>query len=428
MQAGGRRIQQQVHGEGGLVLLLSAAEDAGVVQHRGPPDPHGVQTAAAGHPRMGLLVHEDAVADLLGQPQHDAAVQLPVLGVVGAVPVGLQLRLFGQMLCFRGGGLFGAGDTGGEPEMAPQMIAGAKFLLGLAQPFRRVEGAPETALDVGAVFGGVLPEGDVGQPLVHRQPAAACGIHRAGVLDHDAVGLDHLGGERFGGKRSQKPFEMQVERGFFVHGAVKQLRVGKEGQQGRFQRSRFRRRLRGQRGGKVGFVRGHHRRAAALHGAPAVCLHGVDELVFGHPLLPGELVLDAEKVVRMGAAQLGQHRAAGQLQCIGCAFEVEPGQVVEFGLPDVAIPKPEQAPDEIVAVIFVHQAHDAVHVEIDRAVGVVCKEQRLKPIGTGCRPDLIGCAPLFGGVALRFHQRNSFAAVSCAGMRAAMTSRISPCS
>ena len=24
----------------------------------------------------------------------------------------------------------------------------------------------------------------------------------------------------------------------------------------------------------------------ALHGAPAVCLHGVDELVFGHPLLP----------------------------------------------------------------------------------------------------------------------------------------------
>ena len=56
----------------------------------------------------------------------------------------------------------------------------------------------------------------------------------------------------------------------------------------------------------------------------------------------------------MGAAQLGQHRAAGQLQRIGCAFEVEPGQVVEFGLPDVAIPKPEQAPDEIVAVIFVH--------------------------------------------------------------------------
>ncbi len=80
------------------------------------------------------------------------------------------------------------------------MIAGAKLLLGLAQPFRRVEGAPETALDVGAVLGGVLPEGDVGQPLVHRQPAAARGIHRAGVLDHDAVGLDHLGGERFGGE------------------------------------------------------------------------------------------------------------------------------------------------------------------------------------------------------------------------------------
>ena len=172
MQAGSRRIQQQVYGEGGLVLLLSATEDAGVVQHRGPPDPHGVQTAAAGHPRMGLLMHEDAVADLLGQPQHDAAVQFPVLGVVGAVPVGLQLRLFGQMLCLRGGGLLRAWHTGTEPQMAPQMVAHTKLLLSLAQPFRRVEGAAEAAFDVGSVLRGILLQGDVGPALVDRQPAA----------------------------------------------------------------------------------------------------------------------------------------------------------------------------------------------------------------------------------------------------------------
>ena len=157
-------------------------------------------------------------------------------------------------------------------------------------------------------------------------------------------------------------------------------------------------------------------------------LHGVDELVFRHPLLPGELVLDAEKIVGVGAAQLGQHRAAGQLQRVGRAFEVEPRQVVQLALADVAVPAVEQAADEVVAVIFVHQPHDAVHIEIDGAVGVVREEQRLKSIGSGCRPDLIGCAPLFGGIALGFHQPKSFSAVSCAGMRAAMTSRMSPCS
>ena len=95
VQPGGRGVQQQVHGKGGLVLLLRAAEHPAVVQQRGPPDPHGVQMAAAGNAGVGLLVYEDAVADLFGEAQDHAAVELPVFGVVGPVAVGLQLGLLG---------------------------------------------------------------------------------------------------------------------------------------------------------------------------------------------------------------------------------------------------------------------------------------------------------------------------------------------
>ena len=56
------------------------------------------------------------------------------------------------------------------------MHPGAQLLFGLAQPLRRVEGAAEAALDVGAVLRGVLLQGDVGPALVHRQ-STAYGIH-----------------------------------------------------------------------------------------------------------------------------------------------------------------------------------------------------------------------------------------------------------
>ena len=117
-------------------------------------------------------MHQNAVADLFGEPEHDAAVQFPVLGVVGAVAVSLKFGLLGQMLRLRGGGLLRAWHTGAEPQMASQMVAHAKLLLSLAQPFRRVEGAAEAAFDVGSVLRGILLQGDVGPALVHRQPAA----------------------------------------------------------------------------------------------------------------------------------------------------------------------------------------------------------------------------------------------------------------
>ena len=156
VEPGSRPVQQQIHGKGRLIFFLGAAEHPAVVEHRHTPDPRGIQMAAAGNAGVGLLVDEDAVADLFGQAQHDAAVQLPVFGVVFPVSLCLQLRLLCQMLRLRGGSLLRAGRTGGEPEMAAQMIAGAKLLLRIAQAFRRVEGMPEAAFDVGTILGGVL--------------------------------------------------------------------------------------------------------------------------------------------------------------------------------------------------------------------------------------------------------------------------------
>ena len=123
-------------------------------------------------------MHKDAVADLFGEPQHDAAVQFPIFGVISAVAVSLKFSLLSQMLCFRGGSLLRAWHTGTEPQMAPQMVAHAKHLLSLAQPFRRVERAAEAAFDVGSVLRGILLQGDVGPALVHRQ-SAAHSIHGA---------------------------------------------------------------------------------------------------------------------------------------------------------------------------------------------------------------------------------------------------------
>ena len=108
------------------------------------------------------------------------------------------------------------------------MVPGAQLLLGLAQPLGRVEAAAKAALDVSAVLGGVLLQGDVGQPLIHRRPAAAC-VHAAGVLHRHAVGLDHLGGQGTGGKAGQHALQVQVEARLLPNLAVKQCKFGIEG-------------------------------------------------------------------------------------------------------------------------------------------------------------------------------------------------------
>ena len=65
--------------------------------------------------------------------------KLEIFRIVRPVPLSLKLGLFGQVLCLGGRGLLRAGDAGGKPEVTAQMLPGAKFLLGLPQPFGRVE-------------------------------------------------------------------------------------------------------------------------------------------------------------------------------------------------------------------------------------------------------------------------------------------------
>ena len=287
------------------------------------------------------------------------------------------------------------------------MLPGAKLLLGLPQPFGRVERPAKAAFDVGAVFLGALAQGDMGQPLVGVD-AAAGGVHRAGMLHRDPVGLYHLGGHGAGHEGRQQAVQMEMQPGLLMHGAVEQLEFGVDGQQRGFQLVRLWGRLGTEGGVESLFVGGHDRRRAPLHGPPARGLHGVDQLVLRHPLLPRELVLDAEKVVRMGAAEGRKHRAAGQLQRVDRALEVEPGQIVQHGLPDVALPCVKEAAHQLVAVVFVDQPHDAVHVKINGAVGVPGEEQRLEAVSSCRCPHLIGGPPLFGGVALRFHKNAPF--------------------
>ena len=186
--------------------------------------------------------------------------------------------------------------------------------------------------------------------------------------------------------------------------------------------------LRGQRGGKAGLIRGHYRVGTAQYTPPACSLHGVHQLIFCHPLLTGELVLNRKKVICMGMAQRFQHRAAGQLQPIGCIFQIQPCHVVQHGLPQITVPCVKDAADQRVTVIFMDEAHDRVHVKIGGAVGIAGQKQRLKAIGSCSSPDLIGRTPLLRGVTLGIHQPKSLAASSLAGMRAAITSRIRPCS
>lgn len=61
--------------------------------------------------------------------------------------------------------------------------------------------------------------------------AGAARFHGTGVLHGQPVGLDHLGGQRFGGKRGQQPLQMQMKPHFVPDPAVKQGKPCKQAQQ-----------------------------------------------------------------------------------------------------------------------------------------------------------------------------------------------------
>ena len=50
-------------------------------------------------------------------------------------------------------------------------------------------------------------------------------------------------------------------------------------------------------------------------------------------------------------------------------------------LPEIAVPCGKKVAEQVVAIVFVHQPHDTVHIKIDRAVGVAGQEKRLKAVG-----------------------------------------------
>ena len=132
MQAGGGGVQQQIYRKGRAVFLLRAQKHSVIIQVRGAPHPPGAQVAAACHPLVGLLMHQNTVADLLGKAQYNTSMQFLIFCIVGAVAFGLQFGLLRQLPRFRGGCLRRAGYTGAEPQMTAQMHPSAQLLLSLA--------------------------------------------------------------------------------------------------------------------------------------------------------------------------------------------------------------------------------------------------------------------------------------------------------
>ena len=100
----------------------------------------------------------------------------------------------------------------------------------------------------------------------------------------------------------------------------------------------------------------------------------VDKLVFRHPFLPGKPVFRGEKSRGMRAPQPIQCGTPGQLFFVYSVFEREPRQIVVHGLTGVAGPRGEQLLRHIVPEPLVHEADDAVHVEIRLAVRTASPE------------------------------------------------------
>ena len=151
------------------------------------------------------------------------------------------------------------------------------------------------------------------------------------------------------------------------------------------------------------FPRGQQRSLLTQHSFPPHGLERIDQLVFLHPLLPGELVFRGKKRFCMGMAQALQCRALRQFPLISSIFQRQPRQIVIGTLADVPRPPGKQALRHGVAEPFMHQSDDAVHVEIRLAVRLHCQKLRLKPIiPTGCPHQIDGPA-LPGAVASALH-------------------------
>ena len=245
------------------------------------------------------------------------------------------------------------------------------------------------------------------------------------------VGVNDFSGHEFGEGRGPFAAKVELEGPVDLGAAVEQPRFGKGLPDGVGQGGAVGDAAAVQGFGKACLPGSHHRRAAAQYLPPPGRLEGVDQLVFGHPLLAGQLVLLAEEVPGVVLAQFRQGRPLGAFQLEHGAFQGQPGQIVQHGLAPVLCPGPEQGPGHLLPKPLADTAHNAVHVQVGAAILLQGQEQRVKAVGPGGIPDLIQRPALLGAVVLGqhgAHPSNRSAPDSFWGIRWAITSRISPCS
>ena len=184
-----------------------------------------------------------------------------------------------------------------------------------------VDAAAEAALDVAAVLRFVLVGAQTRAQRVRDLDHAVFARH-GGAADGQIVRADDLRRQELGEKRRPLVVKVQLEPAFFMHCTVELQVLFKCRAHGDLKLRGVHRAGAGERLRKPLFPRGENGRLLPEDRLPAVGLHGVDELIFLHPLLPGKFVLDGKKVVRVGKPQRLQHRAAGQLQPVCGVFQI----------------------------------------------------------------------------------------------------------
>ena len=167
-----------------------------------------------------LLLHLHAVADVLGQPQDGALIQVIVFEEICTVPFGLFGRLIEKVLHIGTHGFALHRFTAGKPEVTAEMVSGAEPLFNQRQLPRGIQTAAETAFHiipvlVFAVAGFQLRAKRIGRP--HH--AVFSGCRRA--VNGQIVGADHFGREQLGQQRHPSLPEMEGERLFCMGSAVK---------------------------------------------------------------------------------------------------------------------------------------------------------------------------------------------------------------
>lgn len=160
-----------------------------------------------------LLLHLHAVADVLGQPQNGALIQVIVFEEICTVPFGLFGRLIEKVLHIGTHGFALHRFTAGKPEVTAEMVSGAEPLFNQRQLSRGIQTAAETAFHiipvlVFAVAGFQLRAKRIGRP--HH--AVFSGRRRA--VNGQIVGADHFGREQLGQQRYPSLPEMEGERLF----------------------------------------------------------------------------------------------------------------------------------------------------------------------------------------------------------------------